>query len=96
MARTRQCPECDAPVRLNKRYCPECHAMVNPRHPRTQLIKVREETSFKTMLLLGLAGMAFFFSFGFFLPAVLAEPGSSGYRQRCSLSALRCLSPRGP
>lgn len=75
MARTIQCPECDAPVRLNKRYCPECHAVVNPRAPEDPIIKVREETSFKTMLLLGLAGMAFFFSFGFFLPAVLAEPG---------------------
>ena len=75
MARTRQCPECDAPVRMNKRYCPECHAVVNPRAPEDPIIKIREETSFKTMLLLGLAGMAFFFSFGFFLPAVMAEPG---------------------
>ena len=75
MARTRQCPECDTPVRLNKKYCPECHAVVNPMAPEDPIVKVREESSFKTILLLGLAAMALFFSFGFFLPAMLAEPG---------------------
>jgi hypothetical protein len=75
MVRTRPCPECDTPVRLSKRYCPECRAVVNPRAPEDPIIKVREESSFKTMLLLGLAFMALFFSFGFFLPAVMAEPG---------------------
>jgi uncharacterized paraquat-inducible protein A len=75
MARTRQCPECDAPVRLSKRYCPECHAVVNPGAPEDPIIRVREESSFRSILLFGLAGMALFFSFGFFLPAMLAEPG---------------------
>jgi hypothetical protein len=60
---------------MNKRYCPECNTVVNPHAPEDPIVKVREESSFKTMLMLGLAFMALFFSFGFFLPAVMAEPG---------------------
>ncbi len=75
MARTRQCPECDAPVSLNKRYCPECHAVVNPRAPEDPIVRVREVSSFRSIFLMGLGGMALFFSFGFFLPAMIAEPG---------------------
>ncbi|MBI0583215.1 MAG: hypothetical protein ISF22_03205 [Methanomassiliicoccus sp.] len=36
---------------------------------------MREDAEFKSILMLGLSAMALFFSFGFFLPAVLAEPG---------------------
>ncbi|MDW5562692.1 MAG: phage holin family protein [Methanomassiliicoccus sp.] len=75
MAGTRQCPECDTSVRMSKKYCPECHTTVNPNAPEDPIVKAKEDASFKSILLMGLAGMAMFFSFGFFLPAVMAEPG---------------------
>lgn len=75
MVGTRQCPECDTPVRLNRKRCPECNAVVNPRAPEDPIVQVKEASSFKTILLLSLASMALFFSFGFFLPAMLSEPG---------------------
>jgi predicted amidophosphoribosyltransferase len=75
MAKTRTCPECETPVRLNKRYCPECHETVNPRAPEDPIKLVKDAAELKSMMLLGLGGMALFFSFGFFLPAMLAESG---------------------
>jgi hypothetical protein len=36
---------------------------------------VKDDAEFKSIFLLGLGGMALFFSFGFFLPAMLAESG---------------------
>jgi len=54
--------------------CPERHAVADPRAPEDPIARVREETSLRSLLLLGLGGMVLFLSFGFFLPAVLAEP----------------------
>jgi hypothetical protein len=75
MAKTRPCPDCETPVRLNKRYCPECHQVVNPNAPEDPIKQIKDNAEFKSIFLLGLAGMALFFSFGFFLPAMLAESG---------------------
>jgi ribosomal protein L37E len=73
--RTRQCPECQAAVPLRTRYCPDCNALVNLNAPEDPIKKAREDGEMKSLVLMGIGGMLLFFSFGFFLPAVLSEPG---------------------
>ncbi len=72
-SRTRPCPQCQGEVSWGSRYCPECHALVNPNAPEDPMRKEQEEGDMKSIILVGLGGMALFFSFGFFLPAVLSE-----------------------
>jgi hypothetical protein len=72
---TRQCPECQATLPLKTRNCPACNTLINPHAPEDPVKKAKEDAEFKTMLLWGIGGMLLFFSFGFFLPALLASPG---------------------
>lgn len=75
MPKTMPCPYCDTQVRVNKRYCPECNTVVNPNAPEDPIRQVQESADFKSIMMIGLGAMALFFSFGFFLPAMLAEDG---------------------
>ncbi len=75
IAGSRTCPECQASLPLKTRNCPACDTLINPHAPVDPIKKAQEDAEFKTMLMWGIAAMLLFFSFGFFLPAMLAEPG---------------------
>jgi hypothetical protein len=72
---TRQCPECQATLPLKTRNCPSCNTLINPNAPEDPIQKAKDNAEFKVLLMWGIAAMLLFFSFGFFLPAVFAEPG---------------------
>jgi hypothetical protein len=74
-AGSRTCPECQATLPLKTRTCPACDTLINPHAPEDPIKKAKDDAEFKVMLMWGIAGMLLFFSFGFFLPAMLAEPG---------------------
>jgi hypothetical protein len=74
-AESRSCPECQASLPLKTRNCPACNTLINPNAPEDPIKKAQEDAQFKTILMWGIGGMLLFFSFGFFLPAMLAEPG---------------------
>ncbi len=67
-----QCVKCGAAVSDGSNFCNLCGMPVTSSNKVDQLDEKTETTS---MLLLGLAFMALFFSFGFALPAAMAEPG---------------------
>lgn len=72
-SRTRTCPECQGDVPLRSRYCPDCNAIVNPNAPEDPIVMARGEGELIRLVLMGVGGMLLFFSFGFFLPAVLSR-----------------------
>ena len=75
MPGTRPCPQCQASVPLKVRHCPACSALVNPHAPEDPIKVAREAAELKSMVLWGIGGMLLFFSFGFFLPAMVADIG---------------------
>jgi uncharacterized paraquat-inducible protein A len=54
-------------------YCPGCGSKLAP--PAKEADPEGEMVEMQQLMLAGLAGMAIFFSFGFFLAGTLAEPG---------------------
>lgn len=71
----KQCPSCQATVPTSSKFCPACGVLVNANAPPDSIVQAKEEASTRSTVCAMLGGMLLFFSFGFLLPGVLAEPG---------------------
>ncbi|WP_019177204.1 zinc-ribbon domain-containing protein [Methanomassiliicoccus luminyensis] len=71
----KQCPSCQATVPATSKFCPACGTLVNAQAPPDPVAAVKESADTRSMLCAMFGGMLLFFSFGFLLPGVLAEPG---------------------
>jgi hypothetical protein len=70
-----QCPKCQASVPVSIMCCPACGQLVHPNAPEDPVKSVKNAAESRSVTSAMLAGMAFFFGFGFLIPGLIAEQG---------------------